>query len=197
MIRPGIHVDATRYILFSKENVIQRCRPSARDLPSQVGIQTRGGGRSRHRDRNQQGVCILEIIIKRETDSVVEHRQVDTDVFILRSLPFQVLISIFLDQSTGSEHILQFHVVHVRLLGYIGIKILVPGITDGSPDLQIIHPAQLFHKLFVVNVPSQADRPCFGKKLIATENGCPVCTQVEIHQVAIVVRVIQVHEKTG
>ena len=47
-------------------------------------------------------------------------------------ISFQVFIPVFLDQRAGPEHILQFHVVYIRLLRDISIKILVPGITAVS-----------------------------------------------------------------
>ena len=130
MVRPCVHVYAARQILFPQKNIIQCSRPSPGNLPSHVRVQARRRGRRRHPDGNQQRVRIFEIIVKSHTNPVVQNRQIDTDVFIHGSLPFQVFIPVLLNQRTRPKHILQFHVVHVSLLRYVSIEVFVSRITD-------------------------------------------------------------------
>ena len=48
-----------------------------------------------------------------------------------------------------------------------------------------------------MNIPCQTDSPRCGEKFVAAKNGSPVSSQVEVHQITIVIRVVQVHEKTS
>ena len=48
-----------------------------------------------------------------------------------------------------------------------------------------------------MNIPCQTDSPRCGEKFVAAKNGSPVSSQVEVHQITIIIRVVQVHEKTS
>ena len=48
-----------------------------------------------------------------------------------------------------------------------------------------------------MNIPCQTDSPRRGEKFVTTENGSTICPQVEVHQITIIIGVVQIHEKTG
>ena len=128
---------------------------------------------------------------------IIQKSQVDTIVLINRFLPVQVVISPSRNNRTNPKRIREIGRILVHIHGNIGIKILVTGITDREAQFQIIQPVLILKKPFLVNIPSDSDRPCRCELLGQTEHGRTVRTKIYIQQVPIVISITRIQVITN
>ena len=68
-------------------------------------------------------------------------------------------------------------------------EVLVTRVTHRGTKLQQLEEVALFKPFLVVDIPTQADRPCGTETVVGTKHRGSVVTEVEVEQIAIVVSI--------
>ena len=195
--RSKIRVQRPTQILFLDHCSENTPVPSPGKLPPGICINgTHTHGR-RHRNTDQKRISILVIIIQCHPDPIPPHGYIHPYILIQRSLPIQILVTELVYNCTGAEHILQLHIILVNFHRLVSVKILIPGSPHGCPDFEIRKKPQRLHKFLVMKIPSQPHGPSGRESFICPEFRRTVRTHVEIHQITIHKRIVDIHEKTG
>ena len=106
-------------------------------------------------DDGEQWVGVLDVVIKRQIQTVAQRGDISSHVVVDGLLPCQIVVAQAVDDDTGTEYVGHQTVEHIGGIGLVGREVLVARITHRGTQLEHLENAVLLHPLFVVDIPTQ------------------------------------------
>ena len=144
---------------------------------------TRGG------DDSEQWVGILDEVIKSQVQTVAQSGDIGTKVVVDCLLPSQIVVAKAIDDNTSTEDVRHQAVEDVGGVSLVCREVLITRVTHRGTKLQQLEDVAIFKPFLVMDIPTQAHRPCGTETVVGTKHRGSVVTKVEVEQIAIVVSI--------